>query len=275
MPFKIPCFILLIFFISCKPKVSTGLIAKTEKCLGIIKTKADFQRLKDEEKLLIYKCLVSSLAEVNTKIQSLTPSDRKKEEENLKSESQNSEYKEILFDLRYDDLVEITKKLEESLKIAAELRDKKESTVIETKELSQQVEENVPRQENEDKVENVKDNIEEDYRFYTTTGMVQYKKLDGYNYVRTSMIPSGRCTWGVFRNNVIVAVLDGNKRFCEVTKRTRRGNRVFFEIKDLLQKHTLIIDGKSVIMLMGDNEEEQNIFKITSVENTTGYAERD
>lgn len=275
MPFKISCFILLILFISCKPKVSTGLIAKTEKCLGIIKTKADFQRLKDEEKLLVYKCLLTNLSEVNNKIQSLSSEDRKSEEENLKSESQNSEYKEILLDLRYDNLVSITKKLEESLRKSSGIEDKKESVSDQKKDESLVEGENLAQQQNEKPETNVIDNIEDDYKYYTTTGLVQYQKLDGYNYVRTAMVPSGRCTWGVFRNNVIVAVIDGNKRFCEIKKRTRKGNLVYFEIEDPLQKHTILIDGKSVVTFIGDNEETQNIFKITKVENTTGYAERD
>lgn len=105
---------------------------------------------------------------------------------------------------------------------------------------------------------------------YRTTGIVQYQKLDGYNYKRTLMLPSLAATWSFYTDNKLVRVLEGDKVVMEVKRKYKSGTSTVYIISQIISEMKVIIDGKSVTTIEGDNDEIKSVYKITKVEKTTG-----
>jgi hypothetical protein len=101
---------------------------------------------------------------------------------------------------------------------------------------------------------------------YTTTGVVQYQKLDGYNYKRTLMLPSVAGIWGIYTDSILVKIIDWDKNVWFIKRRSKAGNKTTYVFVENGQQWKMIIDGISVTTIEGANEELKSIYKITKAE---------
>jgi hypothetical protein len=101
---------------------------------------------------------------------------------------------------------------------------------------------------------------------YTTTGVVQYQKLDGYNYKRTLMLPSVAGIWGIYTDSILVKIIDWDKNVWFIKKRSKSGNKTTYIFVENGLQWKMIIDGMSVTTIEGANEELKSVYKITKVE---------
>jgi len=103
---------------------------------------------------------------------------------------------------------------------------------------------------------------------YTTTGIVQYQKLDGYHYKRTLMLPSVAATWGIYTDNKLVKVLEGDLVVMDIKRKYKSGNKMIYIVDQIVEEMKVIIDGATVTTIEGANEEIKSVYKITKTEKT-------
>lgn len=102
---------------------------------------------------------------------------------------------------------------------------------------------------------------------YTTTGVVQYQKLDGYHYKTTLMKPSVAGTWLIYTDSMFQKVIGWDRTVYNIKRKIKSGNKTTYVLVDRYgDESKVIIDGTSVTTIEGANEELKSVFKITKIE---------
>lgn len=106
--FTMLTFLIIIFSLTaCSGKADTA-VSDLEKCLGTVKTKKTFDDLTKEQQIAIANCMLAHNEPVKQKFEKMSPEEQGKFEKDLKAAIEKSEYKEILSELNYETLKDMT-----------------------------------------------------------------------------------------------------------------------------------------------------------------------
>ena len=87
--------------ISCGGNENQKTIKNLEKCLGTMKTIEDSNNISEEEAIDIANCMLPHLQAVKDKVDKMSREEAEKFLKELESETEKSDYKEIIKELNY------------------------------------------------------------------------------------------------------------------------------------------------------------------------------